>query len=247
MTTVLSKDERHSIRKAGSILSECMELLSKEIKVGVSTKALEQKADRFITSRNARPAFLGYRGYPAAICTSRNNVVVHGIPSDKDILASGDIVGIDIGVECEGYFADAARTFAVGNVSEDARHLIAITREALYKGIEKACAGNRIHDISWAVQSFVEANGFSVVRAFVGHGIGEKIHEDPEIPNFGKPHTGRTLEDGMVLAIEPMVNIGTADVKVLGDGWTAVTGDTKLSAHFEHTVIVDGKRAEVIT
>ena len=246
MTTVLSKDERHSIRKAGSILSECMELLSKEIKVGVSTKALEQKADRFITSRNARPAFLGYRGYPAAICTSRNNVVVQGIPSDKDILASGDIVGIDIGVECEGYFADAARTFAVGNVSEDARHLIAITREALYKGIKKACVGNRIHDISWAVQSFVEANGFSIVRAFVGHGIGKKIHEDPEIPNFGKPHTGRILEDGMVLAIEPMVNVGTADVKVLGDGWTAVTSDSKLSAHFEHTIIVDGKIAEVI-
>ncbi|NQU95037.1 MAG: type I methionyl aminopeptidase [Candidatus Omnitrophica bacterium] len=246
MTTVLSKDERRSIRKAGSILSECMDLLSKEIKVGVSTKALEQEASRFIASRNARPAFLGYKGYPAAICTSRNNVVVHGIPSDKDILASGDIVGIDIGVEYEGYFADAARTFAVGNVSKDTRRLISIAREALYEGIEKACVGNRIHDISWAVQSFVEANGFNIVRAFVGHGIGKKIHEDPEIPNFGKPHTGRILEDGMVLAIEPMVNVGTADVKVLGDGWTAVTSDSKLSAHFEHTVIVDGKIAEVI-
>ncbi|MFC1576182.1 type I methionyl aminopeptidase [Candidatus Omnitrophota bacterium] len=212
-----------SIRKAGVIVKECLAFLKGEVKVGVSTKHLEEKAHEFIVSRNAKAAFKGYKGYPASICTSRNNVVVHGIPSAKEILKDGDIVGVDVGVERDGYFADAAKTFTIGKISEDAQKLIDITREALDRGIAKAIRGGRVQDISWAIQSFVESTGCNVVRAFVGHGIGKKIHEEPEVPNFGEPHKGMILENGMALAIEPMVNAGTGDVEIQEDGWTAAT------------------------
>lgn len=243
----MTKDQLDLIRKAGSILKDCMSFLSGEIKEGVNTKMLEVKADEFITSRNAKAAFRGYKGFPAGICASRNNVVVHGIPSEKEVLKDGDIISIDVGAEYEGYFADSAKTFMVGRISEEAERLISVTKEALTRGIEKAKSGNHVQDISWAIQSFVESNGFSVVRAFVGHGIGEKIHQAPEIPNFGSPHKGRIIEDGQVLAIEPMVNVGTSDVKILDDGWTALTKDGQLSAHFEHTVIINGEDAEIVT
>lgn len=245
--TLLSKEELSAVRKAGSILRKCFEAISGEIKEGVSTKAIERKTDEFITKMNARPAFRGYKGFPAAICASRNDVVVHGIPKENEILKSGDVISIDAGVEYKGCFADSAKTFAVGAISEEAKRLIRVTLEALSRGIERAKANNRVQDISWAIQSFVESNGFSVVRAFVGHGIGKKIHEEPEVPNFGRPHKGRILEDGMVLAIEPMVNAGMPEVEILDDGWTAVTKDGALSAHFEHTVIVSGNTAEVVT
>ena len=247
MKTLLSENELDLIREAGSIAKECLKTLAKQVKKGVSTKQLEETADDFIASRNGESAFRGYKGYPAGICTSVNDGVVHGIPSEKTILEDGDIVGIDIGVKYKGYFADAAKTFTVGRTSEDAKRLIDVTKQALSEGIKMAKAGNHVQDISWAVQSFVESNGFSVVRAFVGHGVGRKIHEEPEVPNFGEPHKGPLLEDGMVLAIEPMVNTGTSDVETLDDGWTAVTKDYGLSAHFEHTVIISGEKAEIVT
>lgn len=247
MLELLSKDELDSVRKAGVILKDCLEFLSKEAKEGVSTKLLDSKTEEFIRSRGARPAFLGYKGFPASVCTSINEVVVHGIPSEKDILKNGDILSVDVGVKCNGYFADGAKTFAIGNISEIAKKVISVTRDALYKGIEKAIDGNHVQDISCAVESLVEARGFNVVRVFVGHGIGRKIHDEPEIPNFGRPHKGMRLEEGMLLAIEPMVNVGTSDVEILKDGWTAVTKDRKLSAHFEHTVLVKKDKAEILT
>ena len=247
MATVLQKDERGRMRKAGAIVKECLEILFGEVKAGVSTKELEGKADEIIGSRNAKSAFRGYKGFPAGICTSKNNVVVHGIPSAEETLKPGDIISIDVGVEYEGFFADAARTFKVGQVAPETERLVSVAEESLFRGIEMAKAGNYVQDISWAIQSFVESKGFSIVRAFVGHGIGRKIHEEPEVPNFGRPHKGRFLEDGMALAIEPMVNAGTSDVEILEDGWTAVTKDRGFSAHFEHTIIVNGKKPEIVT
>jgi methionyl aminopeptidase len=247
MKTLLSQEEFTLMRKAGSILKDCMEELSKEIKEGVNTKMLEKKADEFITSQNAKAAFRGYKGFPASICASRNNVVVHGIPSEKEVLRDGDIISIDVGAEYKGYYADSAKTFTIGKSSEEAERLISVTQEALTKGIEMARSGNYVRDISRAIQTFVESNGFNVVRAFVGHGIGRKIHEPPEVPNFYQSRKGCLLEDGMALAIEPMVNAGTGDIKILEDGWTAVTKDGALSAHFEHTIIINGGKPEVIT
>jgi len=247
MISLLSEEELTYIKKAGHVLKECFALISEEIREGISTKSLEDKAHDFIVSRGAKAAFRGYKGYPASICVSRNNVVVHGIPSVKETLKKGDIISIDMGAEVNGCFADSARTYSVGGISNEAERLISVTREALYKGIEQAKHGNHVQDISWGIQSFVEARGYNVVRAFVGHGIRRRIHEEPEIPNFGQPRHGKVLEDGMVLAIEPMVNIGTSDVNILEDGWTAVTKDGQLSAHFEHTVIVKGENAEIVT
>ena len=247
MNNVMINKKVEKLKAAGFIVRECLHMLSGEIKAGISTKALEEMAVKFILSKNAKPAFLGYQGFPAGICASVNEVVVHGIPSKKQILKAGDIIGVDVGVEYDGYFADAAKTFGVGNISEAAKRLIEVTLEALRRGIAEAKEGNCIGDISWAVQSHAEANGFSVVRTFVGHGIGKKLHEDPEIPNFGEPHKGMRLENGMALAIEPMVNAGLKEVKILKDGWTAPTVDGKLSAHFEHTVIVNENQAEIVT
>ena len=247
MTTALKGDDLLLMRKAGAILKECLDLLAERTVEGVSTKALEEVAEDFITGKDAKAAFLGYKGYPASICTSRNNVVVHGIPSENEVLRSGDIISLDVGVEFKGIYADAAKTLIVGQAQEEARRLVAVTEIALQKGIEAAKAGNCVGDISWAVQSFVESRHFSVVRAFVGHGIGKSIHEEPEVPNFGGPHKGMILENGMALAIEPMVNAGTSEIEILSDGWTAVTKDGMCSAHFEHTIIINGEKAEIVT
>jgi len=243
----LSGEQLDLLRKAGDILRRCIDDLATGIRPGVSTKDLEVRAEGFIKSHDGKTAFKGYRGYPAAICTAPNNVVVHGIPNENNILKEGDIVSVDVGVEYAGIYADAAKTFPVGKVSPKAELLISVTEEALSRGIEKAKSGNRVQDISWAVQSFVESKGFNVVRAFVGHGIGRRIHAEPEVPNFGRPGKGPLLENGMALAIEPMVNEGVSGVEILEDGWTAVTADGKLSAHFEHTVIINGDRPEIVT
>jgi len=220
--------------------------MEKETKPGVTTQRLDEIAEAFVRSEGAQPAFKGYYGYPATICASVNEEVVHGIPG-KRVLKDGDIIGIDVGVILDGFYSDAARTFAVGKVDPESQRLIDVTREALVKGIGQAVAGNRLSDISWAVQSFAEKEGFSVVRQYVGHGIGKNLHEEPQVPNFGKPHEGPTLVEGMALAIEPMLNAGTHEVEVLPDGWTVVTKDGKRSGHFEQTIFVGKNKAEIVT
>ncbi len=246
MIVLRSDEEIATIRKAGEITALVLEKLKKCAKAGMQTKELDAIARDEILKKNGYPAFKGYRGYPANICTSVNDVVVHGIPSERK-LREGDILSVDIGVKFRDYFADAAITFGIGKISPAAKKLIEVTEKALYIGIENALPGKRISDISCSVQEFVESNGFSVVKAFVGHGIGTRIHEEPEIPNFGPPGVGPRLERGMVLAIEPMVNAGTHEVEILEDGWAAVTKDGKLSAHFEHTVAVGKDGAEILT
>jgi len=244
---IKTESEIKLMRQACMRAALVMRELGKLIRAGISTQELDDFAERRIRELNARPAFKGYRGYPASICASINNEVVHGIPSKDKILKEGDIISIDLGVEYKGYYGDIAYTFAVGKVSGSARRLMEVTRCALYEGISKAIAGNRIGDISYAIQSYVESRGYSVVRKFVGHGIGRAMHEEPEIPNFGLPGVGPILRNGMVLAIEPMVNEGTHEVQILEDGWTAVTKDGKLSAHFEHTVLIKGEEPEILT
>ena len=246
MIVIRSDEEIETIGKAGKILAETLEKLKSHVRAGVRTKELDKIARDEIIKRNGYPAFKGYKGFPGNICTSINETVVHGIPSDKK-LKNGDIISIDVGVKFRDYFADAAVTVGVGKIGDAAKKLLEVTEKALYIGIENAMPGRRLSDISASIQAFVESNGFSVVRAFVGHGIGTTIHEEPEIPNFGKPGTGPRLEPGMVLAIEPMVNAGTFEVEILEDGWTAVTKDRRLSAHFEHTIAITIDGAEILT
>lgn len=246
MIILRSDEEVNEIKKAGRIVALTLARLKKHVKAGVTTMELNRIAEDEIARRGGHAAFKNYKGYPASICTSINEGVVHGIPSDRR-LADRDIVSIDVGVRYGNFFADAAATFGTGNISDTAKKLMKVTKEALYCGIENARPGKRLSDISASVQAHVESNGFSIVRAFVGHGIGEKIHEEPEIPNFGDPNKGVGLEPGMILAIEPMVNEGTFEVEVLEDGWTAVTRDRKLSAHFEHTIAVRKGEAEILT
>ncbi len=246
MSLKKTKSELAKIKKASIIVAKTLRLLKTKIKPGITTKELDTEAENFIRKNGGIPAFKGYRGYPASICASLNEEVVHGIPGGR-ILRDGDIISVDVGVELDGFFGDAAITYPVGRISEQARKLIDVTREALYKAINVAIKGNHLSDVSHAVQSHVEKAGFSVVRDFVGHGIGASLHEEPQIPNFGEPGKGLKLETGMVLAIEPMVNAGTAKVVVLDDDWTAVTRDRKLSAHFEHTVCVTNAKAEIFT
>src|SRR3989338_4320299 len=231
MITLKSEDEIALIRKAGIITRLALARMKEAVRPGVSTQELDEIAVKTIKENGGQPAFKGYRGFPANICTSINEVVVHGIPS-KRRLKEGDIISIDVGVRLNGYCADAASTFAVGEISRQAQELIDTTRNALARGIAMASSENRLSDISHTIQTYAEGEGFSVVRAFVGHGIGLKVHEEPEIPHFGKPNMGIRLEAGMVLAIEPMINAGGYEVKVLNDGWTAVTKDGSLSAHF---------------
>ena len=238
--------ELETMRRAGKIVSALLKLMEKEARAGVTTAALNKAAEEFIRSQGALPAFKGYYGFPASICASVNEEVVHGIPG-KRVLREGDIIGVDVGVKLDGYFSDAARTFAIGKVDADSRKLIEVTRAAMYEGIKQAVVGNKISDISWAVQNYAEKNGLSVVRQYVGHGIGRNLHEDPQVPNFGKPHQGPKLVEGMALAIEPMLNLGTEDVEVLKDGWTVVTKDGKRSGHFEQTIFVGQNQAEVVT
>ena len=234
------------MRQAGRIVSGLLKLMEKEAKPGVSTQKLDEIAEKFVRSQGAEPAFKGYYGYPATICASINDEVVHGIPG-KRILNDGDIIGVDVGVILKGYFSDAARTFAIGTVDAESQKLIRVTREAMMRGIAQAVEGNRISDISAAVQAYAEKEGFSVVREYVGHGIGRNLHEDPQVPNYGKPGEGPKLVTGMALAIEPMINAGSHEVKVLADGWTVVTRDGKRSAHFEQTIFITKTKPEIVT
>jgi methionyl aminopeptidase len=244
MILIKSPQEIEAMRRAGAVVGRFFEEVGALVRPGVTTGQLEEFADRFIAKHGVRSAFKGYLGYPAHLCTSINEEVVHGIPSPERVVREGDILSVDFGVLLDGYYGDAARTFAVGTVAPESRRLLAATERSLSMAVLAARAGNRLGDVSAAVQSTVEAEGFSVVRDFVGHGIGRSMHEEPQVPNFGKPGTGPKLLPGMVLAIEPMVNAGGFAVEVLPDGWTVVTRDRSRSAHFEHTVAVteDGNR-----
>ena len=246
MTVLKSQDEIKRMADSCRIVAEVLEGIKEHVTAGVTTKALDDYVESFILSKSAKPAFKGYRGYPASVCTSINEEVVHGIPSSRK-LKDGDIICLDIGVLFRGFYGDAAVTLPVGNISAEAKKLISVTDQSLQAGIEKAVVGNRLFDISSAVQQCVESEGFSVVRNFVGHGIGRNLHEDPQVPNFGKAGQGAKLIEGMTLAIEPMVNAGGWEVSVLDDGWTAVTRDRSLSAHFEHTVAITKNGYNVLT
>ncbi len=235
------------MRAAGRILAEVKERLKALVRPGASTKDIDEDIESFIVGKGAVPAFKGYRGYPATVCTSINNEVVHGIPSAKRKLKDGDIIGLDLGCLVEGYYGDCAITLPVGPVPERVQELLDVTRESLNKAIVQCRAGNRIGDISHAVQTHCESHRFGVVRAFVGHGIGRSLHEEPQVPNFGEAGRGPVLKAGMVLAIEPMVTMGSWEVRVLEDGWTAVTTDGSLAAHFEDTIAITGNGPEVLT
>ena len=242
-----SAAELERMREAGRLVGELLTELAAIVAPGVSTAELDEVAQRRILEAGAVPAFKGYHGYPATICASINDEVIHGIPSGRRVLVEGDIISIDVGASLDGYYGDSAITLPVGQVSEEAATLLRVTEEALYKAIERARPGSRLSDIGHAVQTHVEAYGLSVVREFVGHGIGQRMHEEPQVPNYGDPGKGPRLAEGMVLAIEPMVNAGKAAVKVLRDGWTAVTRDNSLSAHFEHTVAVTAGEPWILT
>lgn len=235
------------MRVAGKIVAEVLHGMQARVKPGVSTAELDRWAEQLIVGRKAVPAFKGYRGFPATLCTSLNGEVVHGIPSAARVLKDGDIVSVDVGVRYREWYADAAWTYPVGAITAEAERLLKVTRESLELGIAQALPGKRLMDIGHAVQTHVEEAGFSVVQDFVGHGIGRELHEDPQIPNFGNAGQGVKLKAGMVLAIEPMVNAGGYEVRVLADGWTTVTQDGSLSAHFEHTVALLDGQAEVLT
>ena len=246
MIIIKNDKEIDLMRIAGRIVAETLLLVEKEVRPGITTAELDRIAEEFITKHGATPSFKGLYGFPASLCISVNEQVVHGIPGGY-VLKEGDIISVDCGAHINGFHGDAARTFAVGNISDEAKKLIKVTEESFFKGIEKAYVDNRLTDISNEIQQYVEANGFSVVRDFVGHGIGRKVHEDPEVPNFGRPGRGPKLMAGMVLAIEPMVNMGSYRVKTLDDGWTVVTADGKLSAHYENTVAILPNGPEILT
>ena len=238
MIVLKTSRELSLMRKAGKISQKALRLAGEAVEPGVSTWEIDKIVRQYIESQRATPSFLGYGGFPASACISVNNVVIHGIPSKSTLLKKGDIVGIDIGACYEGYHGDNAWTFACGEVSDEAQALLDATEKSLFLGIEQAVPGNRVGDIGHAVQAYVEARGYSVVRDFVGHGVGAKLHEDPSVPNYGTPGRGVRLMPGMVIAIEPMVNMGKPGVKILDDEWTTVTRDGSLSAHFEHTVAI---------
>ncbi len=239
-------DEIKKLRKAGRVVAEVLDLISENVKPGVTTRKLDELAARHFKKRNARAAFLGYQGFPAHICVSIDNEVVHGIPSERK-LEEGQIVSVDVGSIMDGYYGDSARSFAVGEITKGAGKLLEVTRESLNRGIEACVVGNRLGDLSAAIQSYAEDKGFSVVRDLVGHGIGTRMHEEPQVPNFGEPGTGIELKDGLVLAVEPMINAGKYQVRMLSDGWTIVTDDGSLSAHFEHTVAITSNGPEILT
>ena len=241
-----SKTEVAKIAAAGRVLAGCLEMLASAVQPGVTTKELDRAAEDFIRSHGGLPSFKGYRGFPGSICASPNDMVVHGIPG-KYRVAEGDLLSIDVGVTIDGYIADSALTVAVGEVDERARELMDVTRSSLEAALENCRVGNRLGDISHAVQTVVESAGFSVVRSLVGHGVGREMHEDPQIPNFGPAGKGPVLAEGMVFAIEPMVNVGGHDVYVANDGWSIFTSDSSLSAHFEHTVAVTEAGPQVLT
>jgi methionyl aminopeptidase len=243
---IKSPREIDQLKRSNAIVVEVFKELKKVIAPGIATKELDRIAEEIIRSKGALPAFKGYRGFPATVCISINEEVVHGIPSMRR-LREGDIVSLDVGTNLDGYFGDAAITLPVGEVDPEAQKLLDVTEKALSIGVEKAKIGNRLYDISYAIQKWVEGNQCSVVRDFVGHGIGRDLHEEPQIPNFGAPHQGPRLERGMVFALEPMVNEGTHEVRILSDGWTVVTADGKRSAHFEHSIVITDGGAEILS
>lgn len=247
MIVIKSPREIDIMAKAGQLTAQAHQVVKGAVAPGISTRELDRLVEEFFLKNGAIPAFKGYGGFPASICASVNNQVVHGIPSDDVILKRGDILSVDIGAIYDGYVGDAAATYPVGEVSPEAEKLIDVTAQALAKGIEWAVEGNRLSDISAAIQQWVESNGFSVIRDYVGHGVGQRMHEDPQIPNFGRPGFGPRLTSGMVLAIEPMVNSGQYHVRTLADGWTVVTADGSLSAHFEHTVAITPQGPRILT
>lgn len=235
------------MREACRISAGALDLIGRAVEPGVTTSELDRIAEQYILSQGGTPNFKHYNGYPATACISINHEVIHGIPNKHRVIKAGDIVSVDLGAKFEGYHGDNAATFAVGDISPEAKRLLSTTEESLYEGIKAARAGGRIGDIGYAIQSYVEARGFSVVRDFVGHGIGTNLHEAPEVPNFGTPSRGIRLLPGMTIAIEPMINIGKPDVKVLPDGWTVITKDGSLSAHFEHTVVITSNGPQIMT
>ena len=246
MIAIKNERELTLMRKACKITAAARALAGEMVRPGVSTKQIDKAVHDFIVSQGAQPSFLGYHGFPASICASVNNTVIHGIPGGY-ILKEGDIVSIDVGAYYQGFHGDCAATFPCGAISAEAQKLINVTKQSFFEGMRFATRGHRVSDISHAIQKHVESNGFSVVRTFVGHGVGAQLHEEPEVPNFGKPGRGPRLVPGMTIAVEPMVNAGVYDVRVLKDGWTTVTADGKLSAHYENTVLITDGEPEILT
>ena len=241
-----SKIEIEKMRKAGQLAAQTLQEVANHVQPGITTQELDKIASRFVKKNGGIPVFVGYRGYPATICASINEEVVHGIPSSRE-LKEGDIIGIDFATSVDGYVGDTAKTYPVGKISEDAQKLIDVTRKSLEIGIDMMKPGNRLGDLGSAIQKYVEGEGYGVVRDFVGHGIGRQMHEDPAVPNYGTPGTGIRLEEGLVLAIEPMVTMGDWQVKLLDDEWTVVTKDGKWAAHFEHTIAITDNGPEIMT
>ena len=246
MITIKNEHELESMRRACKITAAARALAGEMVRPGVSTREIDKAVHDFIVAQGAKPSFLNYNGFPASICISINDCVIHGIPGGY-VLKEGDIVSVDVGAQYEGFHGDCAATYPCGAISTEAQRLIDVTKESFFVGIKEAVKGHRVSDISHAIQTYVESNGFSVVRSFIGHGIGRKLHEDPEVPNFGAAGRGPRLLKGMTLAIEPMVNEGVYDVKILKDGWTTVTADGKLSAHYENTVLITDGEPEILT
>ncbi len=247
MIQIKSQREIELMREAGHILELTRKMLSEHVKPGVSTHQLDELAENFIVHLGATPSFKGYHGFPGSICTSVNEVVVHGIPSVKKILHKGDIITLDFGVNYKGYHADSATTYPVGQIKPEIEKLLEVTEKALYVGLEKAKPGNHVSDISHAIESFVKPYGYGIVEEFTGHGIGRELHEEPYVPNFGKANQGHILKPGMTFCVEPMINLGTKHVKVLTDNWTTVTTDRKPSAHFEHMIVITETGYEILT
>lgn len=247
MITIKNEKEIELLRQAGRIVGLTHEYLKPFIKEGISTKKLDELAEKFILSQGATPSFKGYGGFPGSICTSINDVLVHGIPNEKHILKNGDIISIDIGANFKGYHGDSAWTYAVGEVSEEAKELMRVTEESLYRGLKQVKPGNRISDISHAVQTFVEAHGYGVPRDYTGHGVGTNLHEDPIVPNYGIAGRGPKIVKGMVIAVEPMVTLGDYHTRTLLDDWTVKTLDGKITAHYEHTIVVTDEGYEILT
>lgn len=247
MINIKSPREIEIMRQAGKILAETREMLEPHIKPGITTAKLDKLAEDFIISKGAYPSFKDYNGFPGSICTSINEVVVHGIPSKRAVLKSGDIITIDIGVYYQGYHADSAKTYPVGIVKPKVKELLEVTEKSLYEGLKEAKPGNYLSNISHRIEEFIKPFGFGIVEEFTGHGIGKTLHEDPYVPNFGNPNEGPILQEGMTFCVEPMVNLGTKNVKILRDNWTTVTTDKKYSAHFEHTIVITKDGYEILT
>ena len=247
MIQIKSQREIELMREAGRILDQTRHMLKEHIKPGISTYHLDQLAEKHIISLGATPSFKGYHGFPGSICASINEVVVHGIPSKKKVLKEGDIITLDFGVNYKGYHADSATTYPVGNISPEIEKLLDITEKSLYIGLEQAKPGNHVSDISHAIEAFIKPYGYGVVEEFTGHGIGRELHEEPFVPNFGKPKEGPILKPGMTFCVEPMINLGTKNVRVLTDNWTTITTDRKPSAHFEHMIVITETGYEILT